>query len=163
VKKRLWLRSPVQGFTLIEMVIVLAVLAVLGGVALTSSVGAVRDANVEATVQGVEQIAQWRSQIANYNNQGTINCWNSADLSTGCTGNGATGTVTIPNVINEGKPVFWPIVKAKWSAVCDQTRYPDDYRRVTVLVGSCDPNWDSAMAIGGNMQYFVSSLQTLKL
>jgi hypothetical protein len=123
----------------------------------------VRDANVEATVQGVEQIAQWRSQIANYNNQGTINCWNSADLSTSCTGNGATGTVTIPNVINEGKPVFWPIVKAKWSAVCDQTRYPDDYRRVTVLVGSCDPNWDSTMAIGGNMQYFVSSLQTLKL
>jgi len=163
MKKRSWLRSAARGFTLIEMVIVLAVLAVLGGVALTSSVGAVRDANVEATVQGVEQIAQWRSQIANYNNQGTINCWNSADLSSACDGSGATGTVAIPTLLNEGKPVFWPIVKAKWSAVCDQTRYPDDYRRVVVLVGSCDPNWDNAMQIGGDMQYFVSNLQTLKL
>jgi prepilin-type N-terminal cleavage/methylation domain-containing protein len=163
MKKRSWLRSAARGFTLIEMVIVLAVLAVLGGVALTSSVGAVRDANVEATVQGVEQIAQWRSQIANYNNQGTINCWNSADLSATCNGSGVTGTVAIPTLINEGKPIFWPIVKAKWSAVCDQTRYPDDYRRVVVLVGSCDPNWDSAMGIGGNMQYFIANLETLKL
>lgn len=151
-----------KGFTLVELVIVLAVLSVLGAVAVTTTAGSIRDADVEATTQGVEQLGQWRSQIASVNRQGTINCWNGADLSTACNG-GVTGDPSIPTVINEGKTLFWPRVKARWGYVCDQTRYPDHFRRVTTIIGTCDPNWESSMPINTDMQALVTSQAPMQL
>ncbi len=152
IKTARWFQRRRQGFTLIEMVIVLAALSILGGVAVTTTVGAVRDANVEATTQGVELMAQWRSQIVTYNRQGTINCWNTVDLSTTCNGGGAPNTVPIPTVLNEGRAMFWPVTKARWSLVCDAATYPDHFRRVTTILGNCDPAWDTPFQINAPMQ-----------
>jgi type II secretory pathway pseudopilin PulG len=139
----------------VELTIVLAVLSILGAIAVTTTAGAIRSANVEATAQGVEQLGQWRSQVAAANRQGTINCWNAVDLSTACNG-GIAGDPSIPGLINENKPLFWPRVKAKWAYVCDQAQYPDHYRRVSVIVGACDPNWDGSIPLNSEMNALVS-------
>ncbi|AGY58851.1 pilus assembly FimT family protein [Gloeobacter kilaueensis] len=159
-------RRNTRGFTLFEMVIVLAALAVLGGVVATTTVGVTRDANVEATTQGVETMSQWRSQIATANQPGTTNCWNNANLDPLCAGYDSPGDPTIisvPSLLNEGKPMFWPVVKAPWSAVCDQARYPDHYRRVTTILGECSPGWDSAYPLNSTMDRFVANLAKMRL
>jgi len=92
--------------------------------------------------------------VAAFNRTGTITCWNNADLATTCNGN-VPGDPSIPALINEGKPLFWPLVKARWSVVCDQARYPEQFRRVAVIVGTCNPQWDATLPLNAEMRPLV--------
>ncbi|WP_164929399.1 pilus assembly FimT family protein [Gloeobacter violaceus] len=150
-----------HGFTLFEMVIALAALSILGAVAATTTVGVIRDANVEATAQGVELLAHWRSQVATFNRSGTTTCWNQADLAVDCTGDGTPETVPVPGVLNEGKAMFWPVIKAPWVYVCDPGRYPDHFRRVSMVVGRCEPGW--SYPLGSDMGVFVRDFPEMRI